>query len=87
MTEAVTGETPKEASSSVIAQHAATLKALPFSDTRDFDDATRGFLGTLDHARIANAQGRVVWSLEPYGFLSEEKAPRRWTRACGGSRG
>jgi alkyl sulfatase BDS1-like metallo-beta-lactamase superfamily hydrolase len=68
-------ETSKEASSSVIAQHAATLKALPFSDTRDFDDATRGFLGTLEHARITNAQGRVVWSLEPYGFLSEEKAP------------
>jgi alkyl sulfatase BDS1-like metallo-beta-lactamase superfamily hydrolase len=79
MTEAGTSETPteapKEASPSVIAQHAATLKALPFSDTRDFDDATRGFLGTLEHARITNAQGRVVWSLEPYGFLAEEKAP------------
>ncbi len=36
------------------------LQALPFSDTSDFDDASRGFLGTLDHARIANAQGRVV---------------------------
>src|SRR6204780_4200584 len=79
MTQTVTTETPKEtpkdATASVIAQHAATLKALPFSDTRDFDDATRGFLGTLDHARVANAAGRVVWSLEPYGFLSEEKAP------------
>jgi alkyl sulfatase BDS1-like metallo-beta-lactamase superfamily hydrolase len=68
-------ETPKDASASVVAQHAATLKALPFSDMRDFDDATRGFLGTLENARIASAQGRVVWSLEPYGFLSEEKAP------------
>ena len=51
------------------------LKALPFSDTADFDDASRGFLGTLENARITNAQGRVVWSLEPYGFLSDEKAP------------
>lgn len=68
-------ETPKDASAPVLAQHAATLKALPFSDTRDFDEAARGFLGTLDHARIANAQGRVVWSLEPYGFLSEAEAP------------
>jgi alkyl sulfatase BDS1-like metallo-beta-lactamase superfamily hydrolase len=68
-------ETPKEASPSVIAQHAAMLDALPFSDTSDFDDAARGFLGTIEHARIANAQGRVVWSLEPYGFLSGEKAP------------
>jgi alkyl sulfatase BDS1-like metallo-beta-lactamase superfamily hydrolase len=68
-------ETPKGASASVVAQHAATLKALPFSDTGDFDDASRGFLGTLEHARIASTQGRVVWSLEPYGFLSDEKAP------------
>jgi alkyl sulfatase BDS1-like metallo-beta-lactamase superfamily hydrolase len=68
-------ETPKDASAPVIAQHAATLKALPFSDTRDFDEAARGFLGTIENARVASAQGRVVWSLEPYGFLSEAKAP------------
>ncbi|MGA2292895.1 alkyl/aryl-sulfatase [Bradyrhizobium sp.] len=66
---------PKDASASVVAQQAATLQALPFSDTSDFDDASRGFLGTLDHARIASAQGRVVWSLEPYGFLSDPEAP------------
>jgi len=52
-----------------------TLKALPFSDISDFDDASRGFLGTLEHARITSAQGRVVWSLEPYGFLSDAEAP------------
>ena len=44
-------------------------------DTADFDNAARGFLGTIEHARITSAQGRVVWSLEPYGFLSEAKAP------------
>jgi alkyl sulfatase BDS1-like metallo-beta-lactamase superfamily hydrolase len=75
MTQTGSSEGPKDASASVIAQHAATLKALPFSDTRDFDEASRGFLGTLENARITSAQGRVVWSLEPYGFLSEEKAP------------
>src|SRR6195952_4746125 len=68
-------ETPKDASASVIAQHAATLKALPFSDTRDFDDAARGFLGTIENAKITSPQGRVVWSLEPYGFLAAEAAP------------
>ncbi|MEH2591349.1 alkyl/aryl-sulfatase [Bradyrhizobium sp. AZCC 1721] len=68
-------ESPKEASASVIAQHAATLKALPFSDRRDFDDAARGFLGTIENAKITSPQGRVVWSLEPYGFLSTEEAP------------
>jgi alkyl sulfatase BDS1-like metallo-beta-lactamase superfamily hydrolase len=75
MTVAGTSEMPKPASASVIAQQSAVLNALPFSDTRDFDDAMRGYLGTIEHARIASAQGRVVWSLEPYGFLSEDKAP------------
>ena len=79
MTQAAIGEThretPKDASAPVIVQHAATLKALPFSDVRDFADAERGFLGTVENARIASAQGRVVWSLEPYGFLSSEQSP------------
>ncbi|MDB5533516.1 MAG: hypothetical protein JWO28_1831, partial [Hyphomicrobiales bacterium] len=75
MTQPATSETPKDASASVIAQHAATLNMLPFSDTRDFDEAARGFLGTIEHADITNPQGRVVWSLEPYGFLSDETAP------------
>ncbi len=75
MTATFDSETPKEASPSVIAQQAAMLNALPFSDRRDFDEASRGFLGTLENAEIANPQGRVVWSLKPYGFLSEEKAP------------
>jgi linear primary-alkylsulfatase len=75
MTETASTEAPKEASASVVAQHAATLNALPFSDTRDFDDASRGFLGTVENARITSAQGRVVWSLEPYGFLSDAESP------------
>src|SRR5438270_6256664 len=75
MTQAVNSEFPKDASSTVVAQRSAMLNALPFSDTADFDDASRGFLGTLENAAIANAQGRVVWSLEPYGFLSAEEAP------------
>src|SRR5215468_1855229 len=68
-------QSPKDASASVVAQHAATLKALPFSDTADFDDAARGFLGSIDNAKITSAQGRSVWSLEPYGFLSDAEAP------------
>ena len=47
-TEAI--ETPKDASPSVVAQQAAMLNALPFSDTRDFDDAARGFLGSIENA-------------------------------------
>src|SRR5882672_4094459 len=68
-------ESPKDASASVIAQHAATLNALPFADVRDFDEAARGFLGTIENAKITSPQGRVVWSPEPSGFLSAEQAP------------
>jgi alkyl sulfatase BDS1-like metallo-beta-lactamase superfamily hydrolase len=66
---------PKDATPSVIAQQQAMLKALPFDDTADFDDAARGFLGSIDHATITSPQGRVVWSLEPYGFLATDAAP------------
>lgn len=66
---------PKGATPSVIAQQTAMLNALPFSDTRDFDDAARGFLGTIENAEITNPQGRTVWSLEPYAFLAAEQAP------------
>jgi alkyl sulfatase BDS1-like metallo-beta-lactamase superfamily hydrolase len=75
MTEASNHDRPKDASASVVARHAATLKALPFSDRRDFEEAARGFLGTIDHAKITSATGRAVWSLEPYDFLTAEEAP------------
>src|SRR5271154_7502948 len=75
MTDTAATETPKEASPSVIAQQQAMRNALLFADTADFDDAARGFLGTIEHAKITSASGRVVWSLEPYGFLSDAEAP------------
>src|SRR5215472_18509619 len=77
MTEAANeaAERPKGASPSVIAQQQAVRNALPFADTADFDDAARGFLGTIEHAKIISESGRTVWSLEPYGFLSEAEAP------------
>jgi alkyl sulfatase BDS1-like metallo-beta-lactamase superfamily hydrolase len=68
-------ERPKDASHPVIAQHQAMPAALPFSDKRDFEEAARGFLGTIEHAKIMHPSGRTVWSLEPYGFLSPEDAP------------
>ncbi|UFZ07013.1 MBL fold metallo-hydrolase [Bradyrhizobium ontarionense] len=66
---------PKDATEAVIAAQQALLGSLPFGDTTDFDDAARGFLGTIDQAMVATAQGRTVWSLAPYGFLDAEEAP------------
>src|ERR1700753_940053 len=75
MVDKASNEAPKDASSSVIAQQQAVRDALPFFDNADFDDAARGFLGTIEHAKTMSDSGRVVWSLEPYGFLSEPDAP------------
>ncbi len=75
MTQRADSEAPKDASASVMAQHAATRAALPFSDTASFSDAACGFLGTHEDARIASAQGRTVWSLAPYRFLDSEDPP------------
>ena len=66
---------PKEATSAVIAAQSSMLDALPFADTADFADAARGFLGTIEDAKVTTAQGRTVWSLAPYSFLDAEDAP------------
>jgi alkyl sulfatase BDS1-like metallo-beta-lactamase superfamily hydrolase len=68
-------EDPKDATPTTQAQNRAVLDALPFADTQDFEDARRGFLGTLPEVEIKNDRGRVVWSLKEYGFLGEEQAP------------
>jgi alkyl sulfatase BDS1-like metallo-beta-lactamase superfamily hydrolase len=66
---------PKPAEAQVAAANAALLAALPFDDRQDFEDAARGFLGSRDDMTIRNAEGRPVWSLAPYDFLSEQSAP------------
>src|SRR6185437_13467889 len=47
----------------------------PFEDRQDFEDAQRGFVGTLPDVEITNASGRVVWSLRDYAFLGQDDAP------------
>jgi alkyl sulfatase BDS1-like metallo-beta-lactamase superfamily hydrolase len=66
---------PGDATPATRALNEAVLAALPFGDVQDFEDARRGFLGTLPEVEIANAQGRVVWSLRDYAFLDDAHAP------------
>jgi alkyl sulfatase BDS1-like metallo-beta-lactamase superfamily hydrolase len=68
-------EGPKDATRITQARNRAAQETLPFADTQDFEDARRGFLGTLPEVEIRNAQGRVVWSLKGYAFLDAEQAP------------
>src|SRR3970282_661950 len=68
-------EGQKDATPITQAHNRAVLDALPFGDTRDFEDARRGFLGTLPEVEIKNDQGRVVWSLRDYASPGDEPAP------------
>jgi linear primary-alkylsulfatase len=68
-------EGPKDATPITHVKNRAVLESLPFADTQDFEDARRGFLGTLPEVEIKNAEGRVVWSLRDYAFLAGEQAP------------
>ncbi|KAJ5679635.1 hypothetical protein N7462_007879 [Penicillium macrosclerotiorum] len=38
----------------------------------DFDNAARGFLGTIEPCIIQNTAGRTIWSLTDYAFLSHD---------------
>jgi alkyl sulfatase BDS1-like metallo-beta-lactamase superfamily hydrolase len=52
------------------AAHAEHLSVLPFDDTRDFDDADRGFIAALEPCIVKAADGRVVWDNDVYAFLT-----------------
>ena len=65
----------KDANAVTQALNRAVLDTLPFADTQDFEDAQRGFIGSLPEVEITNAAGRVVWSLKEYGFLAAAEPP------------
>jgi alkyl sulfatase BDS1-like metallo-beta-lactamase superfamily hydrolase len=64
---------PAAAVSPEIAQaNGAVRMQLPFADESDFEDARRGWLGTLSDPVIRRTSGRVVWDAAAYGFLDAE---------------
>ncbi len=78
--------TRKTAEPTVKASNAAVLKDLPFADRQDFNDAERGFIGSLPDATITNDAGRTVWSMTDYAFLKNDVAadtvnPSLWRQA------
>ncbi|KQX07373.1 MULTISPECIES: alkyl/aryl-sulfatase [unclassified Leifsonia] len=54
---------------SIESAHEALSSSLPLGDTVDFDNADRGFLGTLDDPAIRNEAGDVVWDASTYDFV------------------
>lgn len=48
---------------------------LDFTDQQSFEDARRGFVGTIPDARIIGETGHVVWDMSAFKFLEDEVAP------------
>ena len=69
----------------VTAAHAALTRDLPFADVQDFEDARRGFVGTVDPMRITAADGRTIWDMEAFAFAAgdapETANPSLWRQA------
>ncbi|WP_423059269.1 alkyl/aryl-sulfatase [Brevibacterium linens] len=62
----------KEPSSAIRDAQARIAAKSPFDDVQDFEDADRGFLGTLADPVIRNDEGDVVWDATSYNFISGE---------------
>ena len=43
--------------------------AFPYGDRRDFEDASRGFIATIEPGVIHGAAGNVVYDIDVFGFL------------------
>jgi linear primary-alkylsulfatase len=65
----------KDATPQTCAHNHAVLDALPFGDAQDFDDARRGFIGTLPEIDFRSPEGRIIYSLKDYAFLAHAEAP------------
>jgi alkyl sulfatase BDS1-like metallo-beta-lactamase superfamily hydrolase len=78
---------PKGPEPATLKANAEMAKDLPFTDRQDFDDAMKGFVGTVPDALVpATGQQPPVWSMKPYEFLKQEGAadsvnPSLWRQA------
>lgn len=50
----------------------ALLSYLPFSDSTDFKNATKGFIATIPEGVIKDEQGNVIYSMNDFDFLKEQ---------------
>ena len=60
------GKAPSEHTLKAIEEDSADL---PFDDTRDFDEAEKGFIAEPDSWKILGPEGNVVWDLDRYDFF------------------
>ena len=62
----------KEATSFTKQVNDAYLKALPFDNTQDFEDAKRGFIATVEGDGIRGADGHLIWDVKAYAYQTED---------------
>jgi alkyl sulfatase BDS1-like metallo-beta-lactamase superfamily hydrolase len=64
----------KDATPITAAHNRVICGALPFADATDFEDAQRGFIGTLSEVEFTHGEASI-YSLRDYAFLAREEAP------------
>lgn len=76
---------PKPASETIIKQQQQVLHSLPFYNTADFDDASRGLKRSPGRNVVHNQNHDVVWDNEQYKFLTgdapNEANPSLWRQS------
>jgi len=60
---------PKPATDIIKAQQRALLDSLPFTDERDFEDATRGLVARREPNAVTADDGTVLWDNDTYDFV------------------
>ena len=63
----------KAATEATKTANAGVLKELPFADKQDFEFAHRGFIARPKSLIIKDSKGNVVWDMDAYNFISENK--------------
>ena len=66
----------KDATEYTLQVNSAVYSLLDFTDTSEYENATRGLIDAPEVLELTDAEGNVVWSQEAYSFLEDyEKAP------------
>ena len=65
----------KPASDATVAAQRNVAAQLPAEDGRDLDFADRGFIGTLSDPVITSKDGKPVWTLDAYDWMTDGTSP------------
>jgi len=64
------GKPPSEHTLSIIK---VARESMPFEDTRDFDEAKKGFIAPLNSKIVKADAGHIAWDVARYDFLAEDR--------------